>query len=48
VRGHTPTDRRLEGADEVCFVTCGGGRIMSVWGIEDTLDCFQQLGLEPA
>lgn len=46
-RGHAPTGRRFEDVDEVYFFTLEGGRISAVWGLEDTLDRFQQLGLEP-
>jgi predicted ester cyclase len=46
-RGHAPTGRRFESVDEVYFFTFSGERIAAVWGIEDTLDRFQQLGLEP-
>jgi predicted ester cyclase len=44
-RGHPPTGRRFERVDEVYFFTFSGERIAAVWGIEDTLDRFQQLGL---
>lgn len=47
-RGHPPTGRRFEDVDEVYFFTFEGGRISAVWGVEDTLDRFQQLGLAPA
>jgi predicted ester cyclase len=47
-RGHPPTGRRFEGVDEVCFFTFAGERISAAWGIEDTLERFSQLGLEPA
>ena len=47
-RGHPPTGRRFEGVDEVYFFTFAGERISAVWGIEDTLERFRQLGLEPA
>jgi predicted ester cyclase len=46
-RGNAPTGRRFEGVDEVYFFTFDGGRIASVWGLEDTLDRFEQLGLDP-
>jgi predicted ester cyclase len=46
-RGHAPTGRRFEDVDEVYFFTFQGERISAVWGVEDTLDRFQQLGLEP-
>jgi predicted ester cyclase len=44
-RGHPPTGRRFERVDEVYFFTFDADRIAAVWGIEDTLDRFQQLGL---
>ena len=47
-RGHPPTGRRFEGVDEVYFFTFTGDRISTVWGIEDTLERFRQLGLDPA
>jgi predicted ester cyclase len=47
-RGHPPTGRRFERIDEVYFFTFAGDRIAEVWGIEDTLDRFRQLGLDPA
>ena len=46
-RGNAPTGRRFEGVDEVYFFTFSGDRIASAWGLEDTLDRFHQLGLEP-
>ena len=46
-RGHPPTGRRFERVDEVYFFTFEGDRIGAVWGIEDTLDRFRQLRLEP-
>ncbi len=46
-RGHPPTGRRFENVDEVYFFTFEGDRIASFWGIEDTLDRFHQLGLDP-
>jgi predicted ester cyclase len=46
-RGHPPTGRRFEDVDEVYFFTFSGDRIAAIWGIEDTLDRFRQLGLEP-
>jgi predicted ester cyclase len=46
-RGHAPTGRRFEDVDEVYFFTFDGDRVAAVWGIEDTLDRFRQLGLEP-
>jgi predicted ester cyclase len=47
-RGNPPTGRRFEGVDEVYFFKFSGDRIAEVWGIEDTLDRFRQLGLDPA
>ena len=44
-RGHAPTGRRFERVDEVYFFTFEADRIAAVWGIEDTLDRFRQLGL---
>jgi predicted ester cyclase len=46
-RGHAATGRRFEAVDEVYFFTFEGERIAQVWGIEDTLDRFEQLGLDP-
>ena len=46
-RGHPPTGRRFERIDEVYFFTFAGDRIATVWGIEDTLERFRQLGLDP-
>jgi predicted ester cyclase len=44
--GHEATGRRFEDVDEVYFFRFEGDRIAGVWGIEDTLDRFRQLGLE--
>ena len=46
-RGHSATGRRFETVDEVYFFTFAGDRIAGVWGVEDTLDRFDQLGLDP-
>ena len=46
-RGQAPTGRRFEDVDEVYFFTFQGDRISALWGIEDTLDRFHQLRLEP-
>jgi predicted ester cyclase len=46
-RGHAPTGRRFERIDEVYFFTFDGDRIADAWGIEDTLERFRQLGLDP-
>jgi hypothetical protein len=47
-RGHPPTGRRFEDVGEVYFFTFSGDRIAAVQGLEDTLDRFQQLGLDPS
>lgn len=47
-RGHAPTGRRFEDVDEVYFFAFAGDRIAAVWGIEDTLDRYRQLGLTPS
>lgn len=47
-RGHAPTARRFENVDEVYFFTFEGDRIARLWGIEDSLDRFRQLGLDPS
>jgi predicted ester cyclase len=46
-RGHPPTGRRFEAVDEVYFFGFDDDRIARVWGLEDMLDRFEQLGLEP-
>jgi len=46
-RSHSPTGRRFENVDEVYFFTFAGDRIAAVWGVEDTLDRFRQLELDP-
>lgn len=38
----------FERVDAVYFFTFAGDRIAAVWGIEDTLDRFRQLGLDPS
>jgi predicted ester cyclase len=43
--GHAPTGRRFEAIDEVYIFQFQQGRIIRVWGIEDTLDRLEQLGL---
>ena len=43
--GHPPTGRRFEDVDEVCFFRLAGGRIVEMWGLEDTADRLRQLGL---
>ncbi len=47
VARHAPTGRRFEALAEVYFFTFVGDRIAALWGIEDTLDRFRQLGLDP-
>ena len=47
-RGHAPTGRSFERVDEVYFFTFSGERIAALWGIEDSLDRYEQLGLDPA
>lgn len=47
-RGHAPTGRRFENVDEVYFFRVEDGRIAEGWGLEDTLDRFRQLGLDPS
>ncbi len=44
-RGHRPTRRRFEAVDEVYFFRLEDGRIVDVWGVEDTADRLRQLGL---
>ena len=46
-RGHAPSGRRFENCAEVYFLRFDGPRIADVWGIEDTLERFHQLALEP-
>ena len=46
-RGHAPTGRRFEAVDQVYFFTFAGARIAGLWGVEDTLDRFRQLRLDP-
>src|SRR5690606_27661919 len=43
--GHAPTGRRFERVDEVYVFRITDGRISHAWGIEDTLDRLEQLGL---
>jgi predicted ester cyclase len=44
-RGHPPTGRRFNGIDEVYIFRFKNDRIVSAWGIEDTLRRLEQLGL---
>ena len=39
---------RFDAVDEVYFFTFSGHQIASVWGVEDTLDRFRQLALDPS
>lgn len=43
--GHAATGRRFERVDEVSFFRFREGRIVHAWGLEDTLDRLEQLGL---
>ncbi len=43
--GHAPSGRRFEAVDEVYIFLFRDGKIVSAWGIEDTLDRLKQLGL---
>ena len=43
--GYAPTGRRFEAVDEVYIFRFREGRIVSAWGIEDTLKRLEQLGL---
>jgi predicted ester cyclase len=43
--GHAPTGRRFEDVDEVYIFRVRDGRIVSAWGLEDTLRRLEQLGL---
>jgi predicted ester cyclase len=44
-QGHAPTGRRFERVAEVYFLRLRDGRIVDVWGLEDTLERMRQLGL---
>jgi predicted ester cyclase len=43
--GHPPTGRRFEDIDEVYFFRLENGRIVEIWGLEDTAERLRQLGL---
>jgi predicted ester cyclase len=43
--GQPPTGRRFERIDEVSIFRIRDGRIVHVWGLEDTLRRLEQLGL---
>jgi predicted ester cyclase len=44
-RGHPPTGRRFDNVDEVYFYRLLEGRIVHLWGLEDTHERLRQLGL---
>jgi predicted ester cyclase len=44
-QGHQPTGRRFEDVDEVYFFQFRDGRIVDVWGLEDTGGRLRQLAL---
>jgi hypothetical protein len=44
-QGHQPTGRRFEDVDEVYFFRFRDGRIVDVWGLEDTGRRLRQLAL---
>ena len=46
-RGHAATGWRFENIDEVYFFTFRDGLIAKAWGLEDSLERFRQLGLQP-
>jgi predicted ester cyclase len=43
--GHPPTGRRFEDIAEVYFFRLAHGRIVEIWGLEDTVERLRQLGL---
>jgi predicted ester cyclase len=43
--GHQPTGRRFVDVDEVYFFRFEDGRIVEIWGLEDTAERLRQLGL---
>jgi len=43
--GHPPTGRRFDAIDEVYFFRLRAGRIVEMWGLEDTAERLRQLGL---
>lgn len=47
-RGHEPTGQRFERVDEVYFFRLEDGRIVEMWGLEDTASRLRQLGLSGA
>ena len=44
-RGRPATGRRFDNVDEVYFFRLLDGRIVDLWGLEDTHDRLRQLGL---
>lgn len=47
-QGHEPTGQRFERVDEVYFFRLEDGRIVEMWGLEDTASRLRQLGLSGA
>lgn len=45
--GEAPTGKRME-AEEVYFLRVENGRFVDLWGLEDSLNRMQQLGLIPS
>ncbi|MBT2514583.1 ester cyclase [Arthrobacter sp. ISL-30] len=45
--GHPPTGLRFENIDEVYFFTFEDGLIAKAWGLEDNLERFRQLQIDP-
>lgn len=43
--GHAPSSRRFADVDEVYFFTFADGKIVHMWGLEDTVSRLEQLGL---
>lgn len=43
--GHPPTGRHFERIDEVSIFRFEDGKIVEIWGVEDTLGRMEQLGL---
>jgi len=44
-RGHAATGRRFDDVDEAYSFRLLDGRIVDLWGLEDTYDRLRQLGL---
>lgn len=45
-RGHAPKDRGFHSISEVYVFHLDQGKIVQVWGVEDTLRRLEQLGLQ--